>query len=55
MKAGTRIIGGVSAEFWTSGFGAQPDNGKEIKQQIMINIFRMGFTLFFKRNFIWGL
>jgi hypothetical protein len=26
MDAGTRIIGGVSAEFWISGFGAQPDN-----------------------------
>jgi hypothetical protein len=24
MDAGTRIIGGVSAEFWISGFGAQP-------------------------------
>jgi hypothetical protein len=26
MDAGTRIIGGVAAEFWISGFGAQPDN-----------------------------
>jgi hypothetical protein len=26
MKAGTRIIGGVSAEFWISGFGVQPAN-----------------------------
>jgi hypothetical protein len=26
MDAGTRIIGGVAAEFWISGFGAQLDN-----------------------------
>jgi hypothetical protein len=26
MDAGTRIIGGVSAEFWISGLGAQLDN-----------------------------
>jgi hypothetical protein len=26
MDAGTRIIGGVAAEFCISGFGAQPDN-----------------------------
>jgi len=26
MDAGTSIIGGVSAEFWISGFGAQPAN-----------------------------
>jgi hypothetical protein len=26
MDAGTRISGGVSVEFWISGFGAQPDN-----------------------------
>jgi hypothetical protein len=26
MDAGTRIIGGVLAEFWISGFEAQPDN-----------------------------
>jgi hypothetical protein len=26
MDAGIRIIGGVSAEFWISGFGAQPAN-----------------------------
>jgi hypothetical protein len=26
MDAGTRIIGGVSTEFWISGFGTQPDD-----------------------------
>jgi len=26
MDAGTRIIGDVSAEYWISGFGAQPAN-----------------------------
>jgi len=26
MEEGTRIIGGVSVEFWISGFGAQPVN-----------------------------
>ncbi len=26
MDAGNSIIGGVAAEFWISGFGAQPDN-----------------------------
>jgi hypothetical protein len=45
MDAGTRIIGGVSAEFWISGFGAQPDISKADRIKIMINIFRLVFML----------
>ena len=29
MDAGIRIIGGVAAEFWISGFGAQLDNASK--------------------------
>jgi hypothetical protein len=34
LDAGIRIIGGVSAEFWISGFGAQPDNAIKAPQKI---------------------
>jgi len=34
LEAGMRIIGGVAAEFWVSGFGAHPDNAIKVPQKM---------------------